>query len=407
MPHPSVRDSAHHGPLRVAVVSPVWSPSVGGAERTHRLVAQALARQARVEVFTPALPGAEPPHSELPPAPGGNLAPTVVRLPGIQVLGERVIRPGSLWTALWGFRPDVVWSHAPSVAGDVAGFYARVAGVPWLALYHGDPQRTRPYAGAYVRFESRWLAAADGVFVHTERYRDRLHERGVHGPRILLARPGPGLGDGTAPSGGAPLRGGEPGADHPFLFVGGLDAARAYKRPESLLRALAELRRRRGSVFAWFVGDGARRHDLEQLARELGVASEVCFLGRLDDGELARRLGQAWALVLPSDSSEGFGLAVIEAAQFGCPSVVSSEVSSAPYFASMGFAKVFAASEPGGLARALDELLEPRVRDAFAERARAAAPSLTWDRALPAFEGPILAAARRHARAARVPGDGP
>ncbi|MDT5220174.1 MAG: hypothetical protein QOF15_2279, partial [Mycobacterium sp.] len=55
--------------------------------------------------------------------------------------------------------------------------------------------------------------------------------------------------------------------------------------------------------------------DVELVNRE-----NVCFLGRIDDGRLNRLYTEAGVLVAPS-TYEGFGLPIVEAGRFGCPTV--------------------------------------------------------------------------------------
>jgi len=106
-----------------------------------------------------------------------------------------------------------------------------------------------------------------------------------------------------------------------FLFVGGLDDAHYFKGVEVLLRSCAELK---GGWSLRLVGDGNRRSAYETLAHDLGIASHVTFLGRLDDDELKQEFQAASVHVLPSiDRSEAFGLVTLEAAASGIPSIVS------------------------------------------------------------------------------------
>lgn len=63
-------------------------------------------------------------------------------------------------------------------------------------------------------------------------------------------------------------------------------------------------------------GEGADRSALESLARELGVAGSVRFLGRVADVDVLRA---AAALQLASPPNEHFGLSVLEAMSVGLP----------------------------------------------------------------------------------------
>ncbi|MCI4317572.1 MAG: glycosyltransferase, partial [Thermoplasmata archaeon] len=108
-------------------------------------------------------------------------------------------------------------------------------------------------------------------------------------------------------------------------FLGALDPAHSYKRLDLLLRALADLPDTDVPIELEVVGDGASRAVYEALADRLGVSDFVRFEGHLTDLEVARRLHDAWAIVLPAvTDQEGFGTAAIEAIHYGCPFVTSS-----------------------------------------------------------------------------------
>ncbi|MEO0924333.1 MAG: glycosyltransferase family 4 protein [Cyanobacteria bacterium J06643_13] len=55
----------------------------------------------------------------------------------------------------------------------------------------------------------------------------------------------------------------------------------------------------------WLVGDGAERQRLEALAKELGIAAQVKFWGRLPRQETLEKLGQCQVLVHPSLHDSG------------------------------------------------------------------------------------------------------
>ena len=69
-------------------------------------------------------------------------------------------------------------------------------------------------------------------------------------------------------------------------------------------------------------GQGEERARLEALARELGVAERTHFLGELDTRRMGAFLAAIDCFVFPS-STETFGLAPVEAAQAGVPTVVN------------------------------------------------------------------------------------
>lgn len=89
-----------------------------------------------------------------------------------------------------------------------------------------------------------------------------------------------------------------------------------------LLRAVPEVLRARPDAQFWVVGDGALRPALEAQARELGVASNVRFLGLLPNDGLWRYYAAADLFVLPS-RLESWGTVMLEALACGTPVVAT------------------------------------------------------------------------------------
>ena len=93
------------------------------------------------------------------------------------------------------------------------------------------------------------------------------------------------------------------------------------KRPELMLRALARARRDGAAARVVVVGDGLLRPQLEGLARDLGCAGAVDFLGYRRD--LTRIAAGSDAALLTSDN-EGTPVALIEAAAAGRPAAAAA-----------------------------------------------------------------------------------
>ena len=83
-------------------------------------------------------------------------------------------------------------------------------------------------------------------------------------------------------------------------------------------RAIACVKERLPGVSATIVGDGVLRRPLEEMARELGLESNVVFTGRRSD--VADLLPRARVFVLTSES-EGVSLSLMEALACGVPAV--------------------------------------------------------------------------------------
>jgi glycosyltransferase involved in cell wall biosynthesis len=165
------------------------------------------------------------------------------------------------------------------------------------------------------------------------------------------------------------------GVVKPFvLFVSSLWP---YKNCDGLLRAWALARRELGDRQLAIVGPGRDERylaSLHALAAELGIASDVVFVGGVPLEETVRFYRAADAFVYPS-LNETFGLPILEAMACGCP-VVTSDTSAMPETAG-GAAVLSDPKVPASIARAITEAAGPgrdRLRDQGLQRAR----QFTW-----------------------------
>jgi len=94
---------------------------------------------------------------------------------------------------------------------------------------------------------------------------------------------------------------------------------RPVKRVRDVVRTFALVRAQRPCTLV-MVGDGPDRGAAEDEARTLGVASDVRFLGRIDD--VAPLLAAADIYLFPSET-ESFGLSALEALASGVPVIAS------------------------------------------------------------------------------------
>ena len=151
-----------------------------------------------------------------------------------------------------------------------------------------------------------------------------------------------------------------------IAFMG---AVRDRKGPDVACRALALLRSEHGIearlVLAGPV-ENRKRHELEALARQLGLDAEVEIPGRLDAQGLGELLSGAHALVVPSVWEEPFGLVCLEGALARVP-LVASRVGGIPEFLSdREHALLFPPGDAEACAAALAETLSDA--DATARR---------------------------------------
>lgn len=219
-----------------------------------------------------------------------------------------------LWRALRALRPDVVHTHLfyADVCGRLAGRAAGIGAV--IGTEHstagGGMSRRRALA-------ARWTAPlADRLVAVSEAVRERTAARlGVAPGRITVVHNGIDLEPWSAAE---PLPRAALGLEDGALAVGCVGRLVEAKGYDVLLEALARLDLPRLHVL--FAGDGPERASLEARARQLGVASNVRFLGFRDD--VPRLLATFDAVAMPS-RWEGHSIALLEAMAAGCACVVS------------------------------------------------------------------------------------
>ena len=177
-----------------------------------------------------------------------------------------------------------------------------------------------------------------------------------------------------------------------FLTVSRLDEP--HKGHDVFLRALPALRERHPDLEYVIAGQGALESELSLLADRLGVGQAVRMLGSIDEATKGALLSACRAFVMVSRESrvpalfEGFGIAYLEAALAGRPSLAG---------ASGGVADAVVHEETGLLidplsvsaitAAAMRLLDDPQLADSLGERARVRAQrDFTWDAAIGRME---------------------
>jgi glycosyltransferase involved in cell wall biosynthesis len=143
--------------------------------------------------------------------------------------------------------------------------------------------------------------------------------------------------------------------DVPFvLSVGRLVKV---KRFDLLLRAFAEVRRRR-SIDLVMLGEGPERQTLQRLAARLGIAGGVILPGFVANPWVYMQ--QARVFVLTS-RTEGFGNVLVEAMTGGCP-VISTDSGGPGDIIVHNKNGIIAAANPHAIAVAMLELLDDEAK---------------------------------------------
>ena len=136
--------------------------------------------------------------------------------------------------------------------------------------------------------------------------------------------------------------------------VGRLVAGKGY---ELVIGAAAILAAKRPSLRVAIVGEGPRRRRLQSLARKLGVAGNVTFLGRSSrSAEIARTLNQSMVFAMTS-ASEGGPRTTLEAMACATP-VVTTRVGIMHEVIEDGVNGFFVDWDPAEIAGRIERLLE-------------------------------------------------
>ena len=237
------------------------------------------------------------------------------QLPAMSKLS--LIYPGQLIKVLRKIAPDVVHSHAG--VWFKASRAARLAGVP--VVIHTEHGRRVPERVTDRLLDNLASRSTDLVIAVSEALAEVLRRRVVHDPRRLrvitngvdVDRLRPPL-DASALRRDLDIPEGTP-------VIGSVGRLEPVKNYRMALRAFARI----GELdcgpppLLVLVGDGGERSMLEELARTLGIAGRVRFLGFRDEVE---RLYGAFDFFTLTSRSEGTSISLLEAMSTGlCPVV--------------------------------------------------------------------------------------
>jgi glycosyltransferase involved in cell wall biosynthesis len=175
---------------------------------------------------------------------------------------------------------------------------------------------------------------------------------------------------------------GGPRASTPRVLV--LSRLVPHKQIEDALTAVAELRPSIPDLRLDVVGGGWWYRRLVDHATRLGISDAVTFHGHIDDDAKHVVMQQAWVHVLPS-RKEGWGLAVIEAAQHAVPTI--------GYRSSGGLADSIIDGVTGVLVDSRTELVhrlaqlvaDPVMRDQLGTKAQARSTEFSWQQSAAAM----------------------
>jgi phosphatidylinositol alpha-1,6-mannosyltransferase len=297
------------GRVRFCLVTNDFPPAVGGIQTYFRSLLEALPPD-RVCVVAPARPGSEPVDSR-------------VRFPIVRVASFRgQFLPGRMTLrrlvhAVRDLEPSVIGFGSSMPLGLLAPELSRRLNIPFVMWHHGAELSIAARVPGLGRVLASRLSHASLHFVVSDWTRRVVESFLGKDVPIQVMRYGVDT-ERFAPSGEGP----PPSSHARALSVGRLVRR---KGNDAAILALAALHRKGVSVTLDIAGGGPDRKRLEYLARDVGVADLVRFLGVVGDEDLPSLYRSHDFFVAPIRSrlfgleSEGLGITLLEAQASGLP----------------------------------------------------------------------------------------
>lgn len=275
----------------------------------------------KVCVVTPWTPG---------PCPEGDF--TMYRYLSLPIYNRHPYRYGYprldpfIWRKLRSTPFRIVHAHCPFSSGRLAAYAARKHDIPLVTTFHSkyrtDLERSLP--APMVKYQMKRLLefynSATEVWIPQAAVEETIREYGYKGP-VKVVENGNDLSEGIADPEAYKLQArkqtGLADDELGLLFVG---QHILEKGIEIIIRALALLD---GVKFRMnFIGTGYALHDMQQLARQLGLSDRVTFHGVINGREELRRFYAASDLFLFPSFYDNAPLVVREAAAMSTPSLL-------------------------------------------------------------------------------------
>ncbi len=302
--------------MRVAFISAVFPPTQGGMCTVAGAEARAMSRSGthQIEIFT-----LQTDDSRQNLVIDRSCDAPVIRLRGF----PRISLSGFVPQLLWKLRTcDVVYAHLPAYGFmEVLILWKIFTRRRLVVTLHMDPVGTGffKYIFKIERIVLRaLLRVADRIRVSTQNFSREKIFKNIKREKISIIPFGIDL-KRFYPAA-------KPTNKNIFLFVGRLSRTHYFKGVELLLRAFHVIVQKNFDAELWIVGDGDERAQYERITEKLHISKKVRFFGAVSDDALPEIYRQARVMVLPStDSSETFGLVLLEAMASGVP-VIASDV---------------------------------------------------------------------------------
>ena len=320
-------------PIRVVIGADTFPPDINGAARFAERLAGGLVRRGHdVHIICPAF---SEKHGTFQEEHDGAIM-TVHRVKSIKLPQHETLR--FIWpftlkprtdALLDRIKPDVVHIQSHMIVGRYLMKSAKQRDIRVIATNHIMPENLIKYSLIIPKWLEKWamkmswldagriLRKADAVTTPTRRAAELL-EAAADIQGVLAISCGI---DASKFANAAPTSNEKPRV----LFLGRLDFE---KHIHNLLKAVALLPESLGTVVE-LVGDGGERENLQQLAKELGIADRVIFAGHITDAELPLAYERCTVFAMPS-IAELQSIATMEAMATGRP-VIAADAMALPH----------------------------------------------------------------------------
>lgn len=233
----------------------------------------------------------------------------------------------SFWKDLMNTDFDIVHAHSPFGSGGAAKASAKRLGVPFVATFHSkfreDFKAAMKFDGivnAILAKIAAFYESADEVWVVNESSVDTLRDYGYRGDVYIMEN-----GCDIAVQYGSSEANDQIdqmlsiSADTPlFMYIG---QHTWQKNLKMVMKSLKILRDSGTDFHMVFIGDGAKRRDMQHMTADYGLDNNVTFTGKIYDRELVSKIYLRSSAMLFPSTYDTSSLVPKEAAACGCPTV--------------------------------------------------------------------------------------
>lgn len=315
--------------MKIAIFSDTFFPQVNGVANVAFQSAQALSALGHeVMVFVPMKKSERKRVEDV-------VRFKIVYIPSFPVFlypGERIVSPFgiSIWKHLTKFRPDIIHTHTPFIAGWVAVCVAKILKIKLIGTHHTffdyylkhiwmDFAWARKLSWKYTVY---YYNRCDVVLSPTISLRDDLILYGFKKPiQILVNAVDTDLFHSVTFDEKQMLKKqfGIPGIS--LVYMGRLSYEKSIN---VVINAFAQILEKNNAVTLVIVGGGPEKNKLQELVTSLHISDRVIFTGILRDTKLAEAL-QANDIFITASKSENMPLSILEGKACGLPVIAVAE----------------------------------------------------------------------------------